>query len=197
MYVVLGTGAALENIFPPVPADTFVLLGAFLAGLGRAEVLTVFFVTWGANVASALGVYGLARRYGRRIFESPKGRWLLRPRQIAEISDFYDRWGVPAIFLSRFLPAFRALVPVFAGVSRLSLSRIAFPLAIASALWYGALIYLGAFAGRNWGTIREQFADVSSGLSIAAGVLVVLLVAWWWRSRHVQEEQGGGGGRTP
>lgn len=195
MYFVLGLGAALENVFPPVPADTFVLLGAFLAGLGRAEVVTVFLVTWGANVASALGVYGLARRYGRRIFESPKGRWLLRPRQIAQISAFYDRWGTPAIFLSRFLPAFRALVPVFAGISGLSLPRTAVPLAVASALWYGALIYLGAFAGRNWGAIREQFADVSSGLSIAAGVLVVLLLVWWWRSRrgHARGAQGESG----
>jgi hypothetical protein len=37
IYLVIGIGAAVENVFPPVPADTFVLLGAFLAASGRAE----------------------------------------------------------------------------------------------------------------------------------------------------------------
>jgi membrane protein DedA with SNARE-associated domain len=49
--------------------------------------------------------------------------------------------------VSRFLPAFRALVPVFAGVTRVPLRRVLLPLALASALWYGALVYLGAMAG--------------------------------------------------
>ena len=46
LYLLLGTGAAFENFFPPVPADTFVLLGAFLAASGRASAWAVFLVTW-------------------------------------------------------------------------------------------------------------------------------------------------------
>ena len=29
LYTLLGVGSALENLFPPIPADTFVLIGAF------------------------------------------------------------------------------------------------------------------------------------------------------------------------
>ena len=54
LYALLGTGSALENVFPPIPADTFVLLGAFLAAGGRADAWTVFFVTWLANTTTAL-----------------------------------------------------------------------------------------------------------------------------------------------
>ena len=49
LYSLLGIGSALENFFPPIPADTFVLLGAFLAAGGRADAWTVFLVTWLAN----------------------------------------------------------------------------------------------------------------------------------------------------
>ena len=34
LYVLLALGAAVENIVPAVPADTFVALGGFLAGVG-------------------------------------------------------------------------------------------------------------------------------------------------------------------
>jgi membrane protein DedA with SNARE-associated domain len=173
-------------VIPPVPADTFVLLGAFLAASGRASPWLVFLVTWIANVMSATGVYLLALRFGNGVFATNVGRWLLQPRQLAQIGRFYQRWGTAAIFASRFLPAFRALVPVFAGVTGLRLRRVIFPLAAASALWYGSLVYLGAMAGRNWHAIMAFVDRASTVLLALAAFLLLLLGGWWWRSRHPQ-----------
>jgi membrane protein DedA with SNARE-associated domain len=187
IYLVIGTGAALENFIPPIPADTFVLLGAFLAETTGATALAIFLVTWLSNVASAVGVYLLARRYGESFFATNVGRWLLQPRQLQQVGGFYARWGTPAIFVSRFLPAFRALVPVFAGVTRVPLGRVLLPMAVASGLWYGLLVYLGAFAGRNWDAIVALLGQVSGGLVVAATVLGTALMYWWWRTRHREE----------
>lgn len=184
IYLVIGLGAAVENVVPPVPADTFVLLGAFLAAGGRASVWLVFLSTWLANVTSALVVYALARRYGKSFFTTRAGHWLLRPHQLQQIGTFYDRWGIFAIFGSRFLPAFRAVVPVFAGVSRVTVWRVAPPLAIASGLWYGALVLLGSLAGRNFEAVVELFDRASTILLAIAGVLIAVFLVWWWRSRR-------------
>lgn len=194
-YVVIGAGAAVENIIPPIPADTFVLLGAFLAESGRANVLVVFIVTWVCNVGSAVGVYGLAHRYGERFFTTRIGHALLQPRQIEQIGHFYGRWGTPAIFVSRFLPAFRALVPVFAGVTRVPLGRVLVPMAVASGIWYGALVYLGALARRNWDVIMSLFQNASTALLAVAVLLVVAVAVWWLKSRragHDGSEPGSG-----
>lgn len=169
---------------PPVPADTFVLLGAFLAERGRADLVTVFLATWGANVATATLVYYLARKYGKNFFQHGAGRFLLRPHQLEQIARFYDRWGVVAILLSRFLPAFRAMVPVFAGVTRVSAPRVIPPMAIASAAWYGMLVWLGSQASRNWNVITGLFGQISGWLAAVAAVLVIAFGVWWWRSRH-------------
>ena len=184
IYVVIAAGAAVENVFPPVPADTFVLLGAFLAAAGRANPWLVILFTWLANVASALGVYALAYHFGEAFFGTRVGRFLLHPRQLEQIGDFYRRWGVIAIFGSRFLPALRAMVPVFAGVTRVSVWRVLPPLAVASALWYGALVYLGTLAGGNWRAIAAFFDRASLVLGMVAGVLAVSLAAWWIHSRR-------------
>jgi membrane protein DedA with SNARE-associated domain len=54
-------------------------------------------------------------------------------------------------------------------------------------MWYGALVYLGALAGRNWEAIVAFFERASTGLLALALLLAVLVGAWWWRTRHSTE----------
>ena len=183
LYVLLGLGAAVENLFPPIPADTFVLIGAFLAGGGRANAWTVFFVTWLTNALTALLVYWMGYRFGQPFFQAGLGRYLLNPGQLRRLGTFYQRWGLPAIFFARFLPGFRAMVPVFAGVTHQRFSVVAFPVLVASGIWYGGLVWLGAKAGNNLHLIGETLAGANRFLLALALSAVGALVFWWFRTR--------------
>lgn len=191
LYIILGVAAALENLVPPIPADVVVLIGGVLAGMGGGRTEVVFVVVWAFNVAGALGVYGLGRRHGPRFFEGRIGHLLLKPRQLATLSAFYGRYGPSVIFLSRFLPMFRAVVPVFAGVTQVSLLRTAVPIAVASALWYGTIVYAGAVTGRNWHRLVELLDAVGLGFGIVAGLLAVAVFLWWRRSRRILDPEPG------
>ncbi len=189
LYLLLGAGAAVENVAPPVPADTFVLAGAVLAAQGAANPVTVFLVTWWFNVLSAIGVYAIAWHYGRRFFKMPIARWLLREHQLEQIGGFYHTWGVPAIFGSRFLPAWRAMVPVFAGVSRVRALKVVPPLVVASGLWYGLLVYLGVFLGHNLEAVVRWFGGINDALLWIAAAVAAVVGVWWWRTRHHHDDQ--------
>ncbi|HET9986392.1 MAG TPA: DedA family protein [Longimicrobiales bacterium] len=182
----LGLGGALENLVPPIPADTVVLFGGFLSARGQANPWLVWLVVLVANVGSALFVYAIARRYGEQAFRTRVGQWILQPEQLRKVASFYRRWGVFAIFFSRFLPAFRAVVPVFAGVSEVPLPRVAVPMVAASGLWYGLLVYLGHSAGANWQRILDLFDRFNHLLLGIAVGLAALVVFWWWRSRRTK-----------
>ena len=182
-YLVLGVGAALENIVPPVPADTFILLGGFLAVRGPADAVAVFLVTWLANTSGALLVYGAGHRFGPPFFDSRFGRLLLQPEQLARLRRFYRSRGTPAIFFARFLPGLRAVVPAFAGVARLSFPSVAVPVAVASAIWYGGLVWLGSIAGKNLETILEWYATANRLLLVVATAIVAVILLVWLRTR--------------
>jgi membrane protein DedA with SNARE-associated domain len=184
VYVVMALIAAVENVFPPVPADVVALFGGFLAGRGSVSAWLAFAAVWGGNVAGAMLVYGLGRRYGTDFFRGRMGRHLLNPGQFATLGEFYDRHGAKVIFVSRFLPMFRAVVPIFAGTSKVGWVRTLVPLALASGLWYGAIVYLGATAGRNWTQIRATVEASGRWLFIAAAILAADVGLWWWRSRR-------------
>lgn len=188
VYLLLGLGTALENLFPPVPSDTFVLLGALLAEEGFLEYPTVFAVAWLGNVSTALGVYGASRRFGRGIFETRWGAYVLRPHQLNRLASFYERYGTGTVFASRFVPVFRVLVPAFAGVSGLGLLRTAVPLAVASGLWYVVLLAGGGIAARNLPRLAELFGTANWTLWAVAGAVALAVGVWWWRTRRQSDD---------
>lgn len=187
LYLLLGAGAAIENVLPAIPADTFVALGGFLSAVGGLRAGWVFVVTWLCNVTSALVVYRLSYRRGRAFFEAGWGRHLLRPHQMDRMADFYGRWGTPALFFTRFLPGVRSITPVFAGVTHQGWLPVATPIALASAIWYGGLVWLGAWAGNNLDLLRGVLERLNVGLSTAALVLILAAFGWWWHTRHPRD----------
>ncbi|HET9603090.1 MAG TPA: VTT domain-containing protein [Gemmatimonadales bacterium] len=171
--------AAVENVVPPVPADTAVALGAFLSHRGVTSLPVVYAVTLIANIGGATGVYFAARRYGRRLFASRIGQRLLSPSALAVVEREYLRFGIIGIFFGRFLPGVRAVVPPFAGLANLGAWRALVPMATASAIWYGAVALIGAAIGAEWSRISVILGEVNQTLAIvgvAAALVVALLV---------------------
>jgi len=188
IYLTLGAGAAVENVIPAIPADTFVALGGLLSSLGNLNASAVFTVTWTANVGSALVMYRLGYTRGRAFFDDGVGRRFLAPHQLARMEAFYGRWGLLAIFFTRFLPGLRAVVPIFAGVSQHGFVPVAVPLMAASALWYGGLVWLGAFAGRNLARLAELMDSANQLLGLLAALALGAVAIWWWRTRHPPDD---------
>ncbi|HSU16677.1 DedA family protein [Longimicrobium sp.] len=189
VYLVVGVISAVENVFPPVPADVVALFGGFLAGKGNGNPAVMFLVVWLGNLSTALLMYWVGRRKGTEFFRGRIGRMILQPKQMEKLSRFYQRRGTIVIFISRFLPMFRAVVPIFAGTSKVGFWRAAIPMALASAAWYGLIVYLGATAGENWEEIRATVESSGKWLAIAAAVLATGVGWWWWKSRREGAEE--------
>jgi membrane protein DedA with SNARE-associated domain len=187
VYGILAALAAAENVFPPVPADSAIAVGAFLSVGGRGTAWGVFLVVWSANVLSAALVYLAARTVGRAFFQGRIGRRLLRRHALSRIERLYDQHGIWAIFTSRFIPGVRAIVPAFAGVANLDPVRALVPVALASGIWYGTLTFVAVTFIRNLGTVAELLARFQ-GVLLVAGLAVALGTAWFlWRRARTRE----------
>lgn len=180
-YLLLMALSALENVFPPVPADTAVALGAFLARRGELSVVPLALLCWLANLGSAAFTYFVGRRHGRSFFEAGWGSKLVPPPVLASLSEAYARWGTAGIFASRFLPGLRAAVPPFAGVAGLSARRALVPAAIASLIWYAFLAFAGYALADNWEAVKAVVARTNRVLGILALAATALLGYWLWR----------------
>ena len=180
LYLVLAVVAAIENVFPPIPADTVVAFGAFLAARGHATLAGAFLATLGGNVAGAMGMYAAGRRFGAERL----AQRLARGGAAARLQNFYGRYGIFALFVSRFLPGVRALVPPFAGALRLPVWRVLVILASASAIWYGAITILAYRVGADWPTLQVQMREWQHVLLLGAAALALIGLAAWLAVRR-------------
>src|SRR4051794_31351477 len=153
LYAVMFVVAALENVFPPIPADTVVAFGSFLAARGEGTIVGSFLATWIGNLAGASVMYGAGRRFGAERIE----RHLMKNKgESAEtrLRELYERYGMGALFLSRFVPGVRAVVPLFAGAIRLPFLPALAVMGIASGIWYGLISFLAFRIGADWSALQ-------------------------------------------
>ncbi len=144
----------------------------------------VFGLAWVANVGSAAGVYALARRHGALVSRGFLGRHIFTPNTVAHIEEQYRRHGAYGIFLSRLLPVWRGVVMPFAGIARVPAWRALIPMALASAVYYGALTYLVTRLGTNLDVVLGVVRRVNTWLAVVAGVLIVVIALWIVRRRR-------------
>ena len=138
----------------------------------------VFFFTWAANAGSGAAVYALARRHGVSLFRGVLGERIFSEYIVAHIEMQYRRHGVYGIFLSRLLPVWRGVVMPFAGIARVPPARALIPMALASAAYYGALIYLVSRLGTDLDEVLRALRHVNTILAIVAAAAVTIIVLW-------------------
>jgi membrane protein DedA with SNARE-associated domain len=184
VYAVLVGLSALENIFPPVPADVAVVLGAFLGRQGIVSAPLLGLLCWLGNTASSAGMYFYARSHGRRFFTTGWRRKLMPPEAIAALERAYARHGVYGIFISRFLPGVRAAVTPFAGIAGMPAARALVPSALASAIWYTFLVAAGFFLAQSWPRAQALLADANRALAVVFGLVIAMALFFWWRARR-------------
>ena len=183
IYICIGLGTFVENLFPPTPSDVAVALAGFLTQPGTVIPWVVWAAAWAGNLAGTLAVLLLSRRLGPRLIAGRLGRRLLPPDALVDLERDYLRFGAAGIFVSRFLPGFRSFVAPFVGLAGLPLGRALVPMALASAIWYGVLVWVGARVGAEWDAISQVLGQLNRGLALAALLVVILVGAWLWR-RH-------------
>jgi membrane protein DedA with SNARE-associated domain len=198
VYTVIGVLAGVENVFPPVPADTAVALGAFLSNAGTVSATSVFLITWSANVTTAASVYLAGRSLGRSFFTGRLGRRLLDRPRLERLERLYRDHGSWGIFVSRFIPGVRAVVPPFAGVAGLGAWRAIAPMAVASAIWYGVLTYVAATVARSLDDLlrlvgRLNWTVAAIALVAVAAAVSGMLVGRRRRRARLQDQERGQG----
>jgi membrane protein DedA with SNARE-associated domain len=182
LYATIAVLSAFENFFPPFPSDVVIAFGSFLADRAHGSPLTVFFLAWVGNLAGASITYTLGRRFGSKAFLRRLERHA-GPNVEQRIKDLHKRYGFAGLFVSRFLPGVRAIVPPFAGAMKLPAFKVLLSVASASAVWFALITFLAFRAGDNWDSVEHYL--VRSGKVVAAiAIGIVLLSIAFWAMKH-------------
>ena len=177
LYLAIAGIAAVENIFPPFPADAVVAFGSFLAARGTGSPYTTFICAWMGNLLGAAFMYYIGRRYGSGPFLERLERWVGKNAE-DRFMKLYGKYGLPALFVSRFLPAARSLVPPLAGAMKLPPLPVALAVATASGIWFAFITWIAFRAGSDWDVLYGHIVRSSKWVGGGALALAVLIAVW-------------------
>jgi membrane protein DedA with SNARE-associated domain len=175
----------VEDFGIPLPGETVLIAGAIFAGSGQINVIALglvgfFAAALGDNIGYVIGRFGgraLVDRWGRYIF--------LTPERLDKAEGFFERHGGKIITIARFVEGLRQANGIIAGISKMHWLRFGAFNALGAALWVGAWVSLGYFAGQHITTIYNDITRYSIYAVIAAVVLIAAWIAYRLRKRHL------------
>ncbi|KRO28292.1 DedA protein (DSG-1 protein) [Lactiplantibacillus fabifermentans DSM 21115] len=145
-------------VFPFLPGDSILFLCGSLAALANHSLQLTILLPLLA-VAAVLGDlvnFEIGKRFGTHVLNSKRLSRFIKPEYLQESQAFFDRHGSLAIFLGRFVPIIRTLVPFTAGMSAMHYPTFARYNIIGGITWILVAVLAGFFFG-NIGFVQQHF----------------------------------------
>ena len=180
-WTVFG-GIALENTGIPLPGETIVIVGGFLAGSGE---LNYWLVLTSAIAGAVLGDnfgYWLGRLGGWQLLVKIGSIFRIQEHQLEQAKDRYSQNAAKAVFWGRFVTILRIFAGPLAGITEMPYKRFLLCNFGGAAVWSTTIVTLTYFLGKI--VTLEKIVNWVTQLGIAALLMVVFgFVVWEYRHK--------------
>lgn len=120
-----------------------------------------------AAIAGDFAGYAKGRWLGPVLFNKPDAKYF-KQSYLDRTNSFYNRYGIMAFVLGRFLPVVRTLIPMLAGASKLPIGKFSLLNITGAVVWIGTLMPWGYFLGKKYPGIMEYSIWFLAGFIILA-----------------------------
>jgi membrane-associated protein len=129
-------------------------------------------------LASVLGDftgYAKGRWLGPKLFSKPDAR-IFKKKYLEKTNLFYEKYGIWAFIIGRFLPVIRTLIPMLAGASGIKLRKFSTLNIVGGVIWIGTLTPLGYFLGDAYPELINYSVYIMIGFLLLASLPVLKII---------------------
>ena len=180
-YWAVFIGIAIENMGIPLPGETIVIVGGFLAGSGELNYwLVLSSAIAGAILGDNFG-YWVGRFGGWQLLVKIGRVFGLQEQQLEQAKDRYSRNAMQAVFFGRFVTLLRIFAGPLAGITQMPYKQFLLCNSGGAAVWATTIVSLSFFLGKI--VSLEQIVGWTAQIGVVALLLVVafLLVPIIWQ----------------
>jgi membrane protein DedA with SNARE-associated domain len=170
--LLVAAAATGEYLFPPLPGDTVMLFGFFLAGHGDLPFAWVLASALGGSMLGAEVAYSLGDRLGHSYFFIRRSR--LAAAALPTLERYFQRFGVGMVLVNRFLPVLRGFFLFAAGMGKMPRGATFICATLSNVAWILLIAWVGHRFGTSWDRLQGIFRTYVSIL----GVLFLAYTTW-------------------
>jgi len=178
-FILIGVAAVvfIETAFIVLsflPGDSLLFTVGLLTATGFVDfpIWLTAGVIFIAAFAGDQVAFAIGRKAGPAIFAREESRFF-NPSNVERTNAFFVKHGGKAIIMARFLPVFRAFVPVAAGVGRMPYRTFVTFNLIGAFLWGVGLTLVGFFLGQI-DFVAEYAEFFIIGIVLLSGVPILI-----------------------
>ncbi len=159
-----------------LPGETLVAAsGALSAGGGYLNPIFLFMTfAFAAMFGDALN-FTIGSWIGHK-FISPEFPRIFKKEHIEIVHKFFEKFGGRAVFIGRFIPCLKTLVPFVSAATGMKFSRFVLFNAPAAVCWSAFYVFGGYFFG-SLEFVQNNFAWVIAGIVLIAAIPAVMGIA--------------------
>lgn len=180
--VLLAAGFGL-----PIPEDIPLLAAGWVVYNNGADLGLMILTALGGVLAGDLILFTLGRRYGMRILEHRHFRRIARPWLLARAQALYDGHGAKILFAARFMPGFRSVVFLNAGIFKVPYWKFFAFDGAAAMISVPVWVWVGYKFSHH---IHRLLGEARIASYCIGGALIAALIAWGlWERHHLQKKR--------
>lgn len=193
VYLVVALAVGIESLGVPIPGETALISAVLLVSTHQLSASPLWIGVAGAGAAivgDSIG-YAIGHKWGHDLFD-----WLGRkfprhfgPDHVAFAERIFNRWGVLAVFVGRFIALLRIFAGPLSGALRMRYGKFLAANAAGGICWAGGITAAIYFLGQAANTWFSSFSYIALGVAVVGG----LAVGWVIRNRmnkHIQQQSG-------
>ena len=183
-YVAVAVLMAAENACIPIPSELILGFAGYLIFAGHMSFEGALLAGMVGGLLGSFFAYEVGARGGRPFVDKYGKYFLIKQSHVNVAQDWFDRYGLKAVFFSRMLPVVRTFISLPAGFARVDSKRF-FLYTIAGSLpWTAAIFYAGMMLGESWTDLMEYGHEASMIFVVVAVIVIAVLYLRWRRKKN-------------
>ena len=183
-YVAVAVLMAAENACIPIPSELILGFAGYLIFAGHMSFEGALLAGMVGGLLGSLFAYEVGARGGRPFVDKYGKYFLIKQSHVNVAQDWFDRYGLKAVFFSRMLPVVRTFISLPAGFARVDSKRFFLYTITGSLPWTAAILYAGMVLGESWTDLMEYGHEASMIFVVVAVIVIAVFYLRWRRKKH-------------
>ena len=183
-YLAVVILMAMENACIPVPSELILGFAGYMVSAERMTFTGAMIAGMVGGMVGSIFAYVVGSTGGRKFVDKYGKYFFIKKSHVDLAQNWFDKYGIRAVFFSRMLPVVRTFISLPAGFARVNFKQFLFYTFAGSLPWTALILYAGVLLGDNW----EYLLEIGHEFSIAFIVVSVVIIAWLY-FRHKKKSR--------
>ena len=185
-YVAVAILMAAENACIPIPSELILGFAGYLIFADQMTFTGALIAGMVGGMAGSIFAYVVGHRGGRSFVDKYGHYFFVKKSHVDIAQNWFDKYGLKAVFFSRMLPVVRTFISLPAGFAHVNMKKFLTLTFLGSLPWTAMILAAGMMLGKSWEIMLKIGHQASL---IFVGVCAVIIAVMYLRYRKRKQAQ--------